>query len=95
MAVSSTGPSDSRTQSKTASQIACLSGKWRKRAPCVTPIRSAMAWVVMPSGLRSRARATTAATISRWRSSVCKRSDRAGGRERFARSRSGLFLVSN
>jgi hypothetical protein len=55
IAVASTVASDSRTQAKTAIQIAALSGKWRKIAPWVTPMRSAMACAVIASGPRSRA----------------------------------------
>jgi hypothetical protein len=73
IAVASTVASDSRTQAKTAIQIAALSGKWRKIAPWVTPMRSAMACAVIASGPRSRASTRTAATISRCRSSLFRR----------------------
>jgi hypothetical protein len=68
--------SDARTHSNTASQIDALSGKWRNTAPCVTPIRSAIACVVIASGPRSRASCSTASTISRRRSLVDSRGAR-------------------
>ena len=60
----------SPTQVSVASRIASLVGKWRNSAPCVKPIRSAMAVVVISAGFCSAAKSTTACTVAARRSSA-------------------------
>ena len=60
----------SATQDMTAPKMASLVGKWRNSAPWVSPIRCAIAAVVMLLGFCSAARSTTASTVAARRSSA-------------------------